>query len=254
MSAAIDAAPGEAPPGDAPLALRVRDLNAGYGALLVLHDIALDVSSNEVVSVLGANGAGKTTLLRAIAGLIKPRSGLVELFGERIQGGSAYALARAGIGHVPSGRELFPELTVADNLALGGAKTPRGRRKELYERSLDLFPALPRLLDRRAGKLSGGEQQMLAVGRALMTDPKLLLLDEPSTGLAPMIVLSLFEALERLIAEQGMSILLVEQNAALALRLSSRAYILETGRVVLSGDADELAGDPRVVSAYLGGH
>lgn len=232
--------------------LRVNNVDAGYGPLRILHGISLEVGANEVVSVLGANGAGKTTLLRTIAGAIRPRSGSVSLFGERIDGRPAYALARAGIGHVPSGRELFPDLTVEENLMLGAYAVERGRRPELRERALDLFPVLREMLRRRAGALSGGQQQMLAVGRALMTGPRLLLLDEPTTGLAPKVVLTLFDAMRQLIATGDLSILLVEQNAALALALARRAYVLENGRCVLSGDSAELKDDPRIVSAYLG--
>ncbi|MCO7219581.1 ABC transporter ATP-binding protein [Klenkia sp. PcliD-1-E] len=232
-------------------ALAVQGLTAGYGALRVLHDVSVHVGRDEVVGVLGANGAGKTTLLRAVAGIVRPQAGTVVLHGRDVSALADHARTRAGVGHVPSGRELFADMTVADNLAMGGQALPTARATELRARVLELFPALGRMLDRRAGSMSGGEQQMLAFGRALMTDPALLLLDEPSTGLAPAIVASLFDALRQLIAEGGMSVVLVEQNAGLALEVVQRAYVLRQGRVVLEGTADQLrSGD--LVDAYLG--
>jgi branched-chain amino acid transport system ATP-binding protein len=229
----------------------VAGLVAGYGALRVLHEVSLTVERNEVVGVLGANGAGKTTLLRAIAGAVRPQGGSVTLLGRPVTGLPDHEVTRAGVGHVPSGRELFADMSVEDNLAMGGHSVPAARAAELRERVLELFPALAAMLDRRAGSLSGGEQQMLAFGRALMTDPSLLLLDEPSTGLAPAIVASLFDALRQLIAEGGMSVVLVEQNAGLALEVVERAFVLRQGRIVLSGTAAELAG-AHLVDAYLG--
>jgi branched-chain amino acid transport system ATP-binding protein len=225
---------------------------AGYGPIEVLRGISLNVDAEEVVAVLGANGAGKTTLLRTIAGIITPREGRILMDGDSIAGRRAHALARRGLGHVPSGRELFPELSVEDNLMLGGTSVPRARRGELQRRVLELFPALQELVGRPAGRLSGGEQQMVAIGRALMTDPRILLLDEPSTGLAPKLVTSLFASLETMIREEGLSVLLVEQNARLALSIADRAYVLEHGRCEISGPAAEIANDPRVVDAYLG--
>ena len=232
-------------------ALEVAGLVAGYGALRVLHEVSLTVERNEVVGVLGANGAGKTTLLRAIAGAVRPQGGSVTLLGRPVTGLPDHEVTRAGVGHVPSGRELFADMSVEDNLAMGGHSVPAARAAELRERVLELFPALAAMLDRRAGSLSGGEQQMLAFGRALMTDPSLLLLDEPSTGLAPAIVASLFDALRQLIAEGGMSVVLVEQNAGLALEVVERAFVLRQGRIVLSGTAAELR-DAHLVDAYLG--
>ncbi|RBY79931.1 ABC transporter ATP-binding protein [Geodermatophilus sp. TF02-6] len=212
----------------------------------------MTVRRNEVVGVLGANGAGKTTLLRAIAGVVRPQSGAVVLHGRTVTGLPDHAMTRAGVGHVPSGRELFPQMSVEDNLAMGAIAVDAVRAAELRTRVLDLFPALGRMLERRAGALSGGEQQMLAFGRALMTDPTLLLLDEPSTGLAPAIVAALFDALRQLIAEGGMSVILVEQNAGLALQVVERAFVLRQGRIVLSGPAAELGDDADLVAAYLG--
>jgi branched-chain amino acid transport system ATP-binding protein len=205
-----------------------------------------------VVAVLGANGAGKTTLLRTIAGILHPKQGEIRMFGDSIRDVSAHQLTRRGIGHVPSGRELFPELSVEDNIMLGGFSARRERRQALRRRVLGLFPAVADLLDRPAGRLSGGEQQMVAIGRALMTDPRILLLDEPSTGLAPKLVSALFDSLGWLIREEGVAVLLVEQNAKLALTLADRAYVLEQGRCDLTGRAADIAGDPRVVAAYLG--
>ncbi|WP_211354970.1 ABC transporter ATP-binding protein [Blastococcus colisei] len=233
-------------------ALEVTDLQAGYGALRVLHGITLSVAPNEVVGVLGANGAGKTTLLRAISGAVRPQGGSVVLHGRTVTGMPDYELTRAGVGHVPSGRELFADLSVDDNLMMGAHSVPAARAGELRDRVLELFPALGSMLDRRAGALSGGEQQMLAFGRALMTDPSLLLLDEPSTGLAPAIVASLFDALRQLIAEGGMSVVLVEQNAGLALEVVERAFVLRQGRIVLAGTAADLGNDTQLVDAYLG--
>ena len=235
----------------AEVALRLRNVVAGFGAITILYDVSLDVRAREITVVLGANGAGKTTLLRTIAGIVTPRAGHIELFGESIEGRPAHRITRAGIGHVPSGRELFPRLTVADHLDLGGRLCAHGRRAELRAQVLELFPPLARLLHKPAGKLSGGEQQMVAIARALMTDPRVLLLDEPSTGLGPKIVLSVFEALPKLL-ERGMSVLLVEQSLGVALGVAKRAYVIDNGRIVLSGDAAELARDPRVVEAYLG--
>ena len=233
-------------------ALEVTDLHAGYGALRVLHGVSMTVARNEVVGVLGANGAGKTTLLRAIAGVVRPQGGSIVLHGRTVTGLPDYAVTRAGVGHVPSGRELFAQMSVDDNLMMGALAVAPARAAELRTRVLDLFPALGRMLDRRSGAMSGGEQQMLAFGRALMTDPTLLLLDEPSTGLAPAIVASLFDALRQLIAEGGMSVILVEQNAGLALEVVERAFVLRQGRIVLSGTAAELGDDASLVDAYLG--
>ncbi|MGH7057074.1 MAG: ABC transporter ATP-binding protein [Acetobacteraceae bacterium] len=232
-------------------ALAVAGVVTAIGPLTILQDVSLEVGAREVVVVLGANGAGKTTLLRTIAGLWQPRAGSVSLFGEEIQGRAAHNITRAGIGHVPSGRELFPRLSVADHLALGGRLSPPRRRTELRRRMLAMFPVLGERLSQRAGTLSGGEQQMLAIARALMTDPRVLLLDEPSTGLAPKIVISVFQTFPMLV-EQGVSILLAEQSLTLGLKAADRAYVIDQGRIVLSGTAAELANDHRVVDTYLG--
>ena len=233
--------------------LEVRGLSGGYGDLRILTDISLEVRPNEVVSVLGANGAGKTTLLRNIAGALPSWSGSVLLNGSPVDSLSAYKRARQGIGHVPSGRELFPELSVEDNIMLGSLYVSKDRSILLRDQVLDLFPAVAKLLRRRAGTLSGGEQQMVAIGRALMTDPKLLLLDEPSTGLAPKIVGNLFEALQRLSADMSLATVVVEQNVSLALSLAARAYVLENGSFSISGYSEDLKKDDSVVQAYLPG-
>lgn len=237
-------------PGPVP-ALIVEELVAGIGPLTILQGVSLEVGVNEVAVVLGANGAGKTTLLRAIAGLLPPRQGRIRLFGEPLEGRAPHLVARAGLGHVPSGRELFPRLSVGDHLDLGGRLCAPARRAELKQRLLTMFPVLAERLRQPAGTLSGGEQQMVAIARALMTDPRVLLLDEPSTGLAPKIVLSVFQALRKL-REHGVSIVLAEQSVTLGLSLADRAYVIDHGRIVLSGTAAELSGDKRVVDTYLG--
>ncbi|MGH7211408.1 MAG: ABC transporter ATP-binding protein [Acetobacteraceae bacterium] len=232
-------------------ALLLRDVVAGFGQLTILRGISLEVGANEVVVVLGANGAGKTTLFRAIAGLLAPRSGTIELFGHAIAGRAAHLVTRAGIGHVPSGRELFPQLSVLDHLEIGGRRCVPDRRAALRAQMFEIFPVLRQRSQQRAGTLSGGEQQMLAIARALMTDPRVLLLDEPSTGLAPKIVMSVFATLP-ILRRQGVSVLLAEQSMALGLSAADRAYVIDHGRIVLSGPAADLATDRRVVDAYLG--
>jgi branched-chain amino acid transport system ATP-binding protein len=232
-------------------ALVVQDVVAGFGALTILNGISLEVGEGEVVAVLGANGAGKTTLLRTIAGLIAPRSGEIRLFGESIGGRAAHLVSRAGIGHVPSGRELFPRLSVADHFELGGRLCAPERRAKLTERLYAMFPVLAERRRQRAGTLSGGEQQMLAIARALMTEPRVLLLDEPSTGLAPKVVLSVFETLPML-RQQGVAVLLAEQSLPLGLSAADRGYVMDHGRIVMIGTAAELSEDQRVVDTYLG--
>ena len=232
-------------------ALSLSGVVAGIGPLTILQGVDLEVGEGEVVVVLGANGAGKTTLLRTIAGLLAPRAGSIRLRGEEIAGRPAHRITRAGIGHVPSGRELFPRLSVGDHLELGGQVCAPARRAELRASVLEMFPVLAERLSQRAGTLSGGEQQMVAIARALMTDPRVLLLDEPSTGLAPRIVLSVFQTFPAL-RKQGVSILLAEQSLTLGLSAADRAYVMDHGRMVLSGTAAELAGDKRVADTYLG--
>ncbi len=232
-------------------ALALHDVVAGFGLLTILNGVSLEVGANEVVVVLGANGAGKTTLFRTISGLLAPRSGEISLFGKPIAGKPAHLVTRAGVGHVPSGRQLFPGLSVLDHLELGGRSSNSERRAELLGQMFETFPVLRERSRQRAGTLSGGEQQMLAIARALMTDPRVLLLDEPSTGLAPKVVMSVFATLPML-RQRGVSVLLAEQSMTLGLSAADRAYVIDHGRIVLSGPAAELATDRRVVDTYLG--
>ena len=230
--------------------LSVSDLAAGYGSLEVLHGFDLEVNQGEIVVILGANGAGKTTTMRAISGMI-PRRGRIEFDGQDISSSSPDSIVRLGIAQVPQGRGTFADLTVEDNL-LAGAYVRRDEVQADVERWFDVFPRLRERRSQRAGSLSGGEQQMLAIARALMSRPRLLLCDEPSLGLAPLITQELFGVLKKLNAEEGLSILLVEQNANLALKVAHRVYLLETGNVVSSGSAAELAADDSIRKAYLG--
>jgi branched-chain amino acid transport system ATP-binding protein len=230
--------------------LRVEALEAGYGKAQVLFGVDLEVVENELVALLGANGAGKTTLLRAISGLVRPWSGRVLLEGQDLRGLSPAKRARMGLGHVPEGRQLFPLMTVEENLRLGAAFLAPGREREGYERVYGLFPRLAERRRQLAGTLSGGEQQMLAIGRALMGFPKILLVDEPSLGLSPRLAEEVLLALKA-VAGEGVGVLLVEQNVALTLDVAERGYVLEQGKVVLEGPASALAQDPRVREAYL---
>ncbi|HWA68190.1 MAG TPA: ABC transporter ATP-binding protein [Mycobacteriales bacterium] len=230
--------------------LQVEGLRVAYGRIEALHGIDLEVAEGEIVTLLGANGAGKTTTLRTISGLLPPTAGSVTFDGQRISGRPAHEIVAAGIGHVPEGRRVFPRMTVVENLQIG-AYQRRGDLTEDMDRVFSLFPVLQERRTQTGGTLSGGEQQMLAIGRALMGRPRLLLLDEPSMGLAPMIVAKIFEIL-REINSQGTTILLVEQNAAQALRLAGRGYVLETGAIALADRAESLLADDRVRSAYLG--
>mgnify|MGYP005813305721 CR=1 FL=1 len=238
--------------------LEVRDLTVYYGHVRALEGVELEVDEGEVVAVLGANGAGKSTLLRTISGLVRPRRGTVQLRGTEIVSGGhslpAHRIVGEGISHVPEGRQIFATLTVEENLNLG-AFTRRSDEAGVARSRQQVFELFPRLAERRrqlGGTLSGGEQQMLAIGRALMSAPHLLLLDEPSLGLSPLLVRTIFRTLAE-INQAGVTLVLVEQNASLALRLARRAYVLENGRVAIVGTAHELAADPRVRQAYLGG-
>ncbi len=230
--------------------LSLTDVRAGYGPLEVLHGISLTVDAGEIVVILGANGAGKTTTMRAVSGMI-PRSGAISCEGTDISNTSAEKIVRMGIAQVPQGRGTFAELTVEDNLR-SGAYVRSDAIDDDIARWYEVFPRLAERRTQRAGSLSGGEQQMLAIARALMSRPKLLLCDEPSLGLAPLITQELFEVLKRLNVEEGLSILLVEQNANLALKVAHRVYLLETGNVVASGSAAEIAADDSIRKAYLG--
>lgn len=230
--------------------LSVTGLRAGYGPLEVLHGIDLEVSEGEIVVILGANGAGKTTTMRAVSGMI-PRRGEIR-FGEHdISGLSAEAVVRLGMAHVPQGRGTFAELTVEDNLRIGAYVRSDDLESDM-KRWFSLFPRLEERRSQRAGSLSGGEQQMLAIARALMSRPKLLLCDEPSLGLAPLITQELFSVIRTLNHDEGLSVLLVEQNANLALKVAHRVYLLETGSVVASGSAEDLSRNDSVRKAYLG--
>ena len=232
--------------------LELHDVTARYGGVTALHGVSLDVSDGESVSVLGANGAGKTTTLRAISGTVR-RSGEILFEGKPIGRKSPEAIARLGIAHVPEGREIYGELTVWENLLIGAnhRKNWRDAKKEC-ENVVGYFPRIAGRRDQQAGTLSGGEQQMLALGRALVARPKLLLLDEPSLGLAPTIVRTFYELVNSLTHEMGLTVLVVEQNAGIALKSTKRTYVLEVGRVVMEGTSDELRQDERVRRSYLG--
>jgi len=233
--------------------LDVQDLHVYYGHVHALKGVSFQVRPSEIVALLGANGAGKSTTLRAISGLVRPRQGEVKWQDRPLRDVPAHQIVAAGVSHAPEGRKVFSTLTVEENLNLG-AYTRRGDRNGIARSRDHVFSLFPRLAERRrqlAGTLSGGEQQMLAIGRALMSSPRLLLLDEPSLGLAPLLVKTIFQTI-REINEQGVAILLVEQNVRVALRLAHRGHVLETGKLALSGTAEELRQDPRVRKAYLG--
>ena len=231
--------------------LQVRNLAAGYGPFQVLHDIGLDVAEGEIVAVLGANGVGKTTLNRALSGLIRARSGNIRFAGVDITAANHADIVRAGLIHVPEGRKVFPNLSVRENLLLGAYARGRAERARTLDHVLETFPRLAERLGQLAGSMSGGEQQMLAIGRGMMGQPRLLVLDEPSLGLSPLLTEELFTLIQNL-HRQGLSILLVEQNVVQSLAIASRAYVIEHGAVALSGDAATLADDTRLKAAYLG--
>lgn len=234
--------------------LQVRGLEAGYDRLQVLHGVDVSVAPGELVAVIGANGAGKSTLLRAISGLLRPRGGTVTLNGRDITTSGAEQVSRLGLAHVPENRLVFPSLTVDDNLALGGWTRQRdGRSAERRKEALELFPRLRDRITLAAGALSGGEQQMLAMARALMAGPTVIVLDEPSLGLAPRVVGEIVTALGHLRDRQNLAVLLVEQNVRAAFRVADRVLVMDRGRVVVEGTPDELSDDERVRAAYLGG-
>ncbi|MBA4123562.1 MAG: ABC transporter ATP-binding protein [Acidobacteria bacterium] len=232
--------------------LTLENVSVNYDAIEALTDISLTVSQGEVVTLIGANGAGKTTTLRTITGLLEPRNGRITYEGKEISGMATHRLVPMGIAMSPEGRGVFANLSVRENLDMGAyiRKDKKGISDDM-ERAFTLFPRLKEREKQKAGTLSGGEQQMLAMGRAMMSRPRLLLLDEPSLGLAPLLVHTIFEAIDN-IRSEGTTILLVEQNANAALHHSDRAYVLETGRIVMEGDSKQLAADPRVKEAYLG--
>ena len=231
--------------------LELIDLHAAYGHIRALHGVSLEVRTGEAVAVIGSNGAGKSTMLRTISGLMRARSGTITYDGIDVTHASTDRIVSLGISHCPEGRRIFGRLSVRENLVLGGVRRPAKDVTVDIRRVGELFPRLAERLDQPGGTLSGGEQQMLAVARALMAKPRLLILDEPSLGLAPMLVEHIFEVIEQLKSE-GLTILLVEQNVHHALDLADRAYIMEGGRITLEGSAADLKHDPRVESAYLG--
>ena len=228
----------------------IRDVTVRMGIQEILHGVSLDVPEGAIVGVLGANGVGKTTLMRAISGIYRVASGSITVAGETITNWPSHRIVAHGVCQAPEGRQIFSNMSVRENLVLGGGA--RGLAE--LDKVFDLFPVLKERMGQGAGSLSGGEQQMLCIARALMTAPRLLLLDEPSLGLAPKLVALIFELVARIRDEEGVSILIVEQNARAALRVADTAHVIESGRIVLSGASADLAADPRIVEAYLGGH
>lgn len=235
--------------------LKVENLHVSYGHIEVLKGIAFSVEPGEIVALIGSNGAGKTTTLSTISGLLRPTSGKIFWQGEQIQGFPIEAIVGSGLAHCPEGRRIFPGLTVRENLLSGTAARAYNKREIEDDMALvfDLFPRLKERIKQGGWSLSGGEQQMLAIGRALMSRPSLLMLDEPSLGLAPIVIEQVFERIVELNKRTQLAVLLVEQNSAMALEVASRAFVLETGAITLSGPSSELAGDPRIQEAYLGG-
>jgi branched-chain amino acid transport system ATP-binding protein len=233
--------------------LKIDNLEVAYGNIKAIKGISLEVNEGEIVTLIGSNGAGKSTTLRAISGLLKPRSGSITFMGERIDGLEGHDVVQKGICHSPEGRRIFPRMTVEENLDLGAfLRNDKDGIAADKERVLELFPRLRERINQKSGTMSGGEQQMLAVARAMMGQPKLLILDEPSMGLAPVLVDLIFETIQK-INQQGTTILLVEQNALAALSVAKRAYVLESGVIKMSGNAKDLQSDPEVTKAYLGG-
>ncbi|AFS78189.1 High-affinity branched-chain amino acid ABC transporter ATP-binding protein LivF [Gottschalkia acidurici 9a] len=232
--------------------LKVKDLQVYYGMINAIKGISFEVKKGEIVTLIGANGAGKTTILQSLSGMIKPKEGVVEYNGENILSLDPHKIVGKGLAHVPEGRRVFSEMTVEENLELGAfTKNNKDKIKEGFENAYSRFPRLFERKKQLAGTLSGGEQQMLAIARALMSNPQIILMDEPSMGLAPILVRQIFDIIQE-INSTGMTVLLVEQNANMALSIANRAYVLETGKIVLSGDAKELLGNEEVKKAYLG--
>ena len=236
--------------------LSIKNLEAGYGKVQVLHGISMEVPKGKVVTLIGSNGAGKTTTMRAISGMIKPTAGEINLHGKRIDGLESYTIAKQGLAHSPEGRRVFATMTVTDNLILGAfprltGSRPKGDVQGDLERAMELFPRLKERRMQLAGTLSGGEQQMLAMARALMAQPKVLLLDEPSMGLSPIMVDKIFEVVRDVYA-MGVTVVLVEQNASRALAIADRGYVMESGTITMTGPGRQLLADPRVRAAYLG--
>ena len=233
--------------------LEAHGVNVYYGAIHALKDVSLRVEAGSIVTLIGANGAGKSTTLRALSGLRRTSSGSVKFNGQELNSMPAHRIVRLGLSHCPEGRHVFPRLSVKENLELGAfIIKDKAAIKASLSHVFELFPRLKERLNQAAGTLSGGEQQMLAIGRAFMAQPRLLMLDEPSLGIAPILVQEIFRTIKQISVSQNMTILLVEQNANLALKIADYAYVLETGRIVLHGKASELAADPRIKAAYLG--
>lgn len=233
--------------------LKIKDLCVQYEKHQVLKEVSMEVNEGEIVTLIGSNGAGKTTLLRTISGIKGSASGTIEFMGKPIQKLPSHKIVDLGIGHIPEGRRVFPEMTIMENLEMGAfRRKDKGEIKKDLHHIFDLFPRLKERIHQRAGTLSGGEQQMLAIGRAIMLRPKVYLFDEPSLGIAPLVIAEIAKMIKRLNEELGATILLIEQNANLALNMSHRAYILETGRISLEGPSKELASDDRIQKIYLG--
>ena len=231
--------------------IKVENLAAGYGLVEVLRNISLEINQGEVVAVLGSNGVGKTTLNNCLSGLIKPNNGKISFEDEVISNKSPEEIVDMGLIHVPEGRKLFPNLTVKDNLELGSYRRGKSNRSSNLENVLDIFPKLSERISQTAGTLSGGEQQMVAIGRGLMGDPRLLLLDEPSLGLSPLLVEQMFELIKK-ISDNGLTVLLVEQNVTQSLSIADRAYVIEEGSIAISGLSKDLLKNAEVKSSYLG--
>jgi len=234
--------------------LEITDLRVSYGAIVALGGVSLRVAPGSIVTLIGGNGAGKTTTLRTVSGLLRPKSGRITFLGEDISRLPAHSIVARGLGHVPEGRMIFSNLTVDENLAMGAyLKTDKAAIASCRDYVFGIFPRLKERLHQTAGTLSGGEQQMLAIGRALMGEPKFLMLDEPSLGIAPRLISTIFERIIEINRDRGIAILLVEQNAHLALEVSSYAYVLETGHITMQGPSETLMKDPQLKAAYLGG-
>lgn len=232
--------------------LQINELNTFYGNLHALWDISMEVAEGEIVALIGSNGAGKSTLLKSIAGIVQPRSGEILYQNEPLRGVPTHKIVTRGITLSPEGRQIFPKMTVQENLLMGGFTRQKEEKAALFERVYALFPVLKERIAQAAGTLSGGEQQMLAIGRALMSNPKMLMLDEPSLGLSPILTETIFELI-REIKAQGLTILLIEQNAFGALSIADRGYVLENGRITLADTGERLLGSPQVFESYLGG-
>ena len=231
--------------------LDITGLQAGYGLMKVLHGVSLMVEAGQIVALLGSNGAGKSTLINTISGIYRPTAGRIDFEGTQISGLSAQKVVDLGIVQVPEGRRIFPDMPVRENLELGSYRRGRARRAQNLERMIDIFPRLGERIDQLAGTLSGGEQQMLAIGRALMAEPRLLILDEPSLGLSPLLVEDMFGLIARL-NRDGLTVFLVEQNVMQSLEIADRAYVMENGEIVLSGPAQDMMADPGLKKSYLG--